>query len=342
MNSSDLQPMDMVTEISNRRRRRLLVALLAVGILPGCGGSSSREANGELTGKVASADLPAQSEWSYGSPFDAIVAGTDVDGYGLRVCRAEYQGGVHPGKTRADRSVCYVGWGGREIPLSTYQTLRTDWTWAWSGAVPDSAVEFGCEQPGWLGGCGAMLYPCRAYFGGGLHPGKIRPGFDGCYIPYGGSEIHVASYEVLLGTVPVEAVAVTPGAPLPAEAVVGGYDIDGTPLYPCSAPFQGGIHPGKTRADWGTCDVSWGGGEHWIASFNVLVPKFMDPWHTEAYAAGHEANGDWLGVCRSSYGGSLQVGKFVSWAGSCNFGFYGNEVAVWSGFPILGSPPPPK
>jgi hypothetical protein len=342
MNAIGARTRERISAVSDGRRRKLLPALLAVGLLPGCGGRASRS---ETTGKVASADLPEERAWSDDVPFDAIVAGADVDGSTLLVCRAEYEGGVHPGKTRADRNVCYIGWGGREIALPTYQTLKPDWVPASGGAVPDSAVDFGCEftAPGGLGGCGPALYSCRAYYGGGLHPGKIRPGFDGCYIPYANSEIHVASYEVLADTVPLDTWSMTGAPPSPPYfAVVGGYDTDGAPLYPCIASYQSGRHPGKTRSDWGTCDVSWGGGEHWIADYGVLVPRFIDPWLPSWYPAGHEADGRELGICHASAANSVQVGKYLPWAGTCNFGFNGTEIAaVWEAFTILGFPPQP-
>jgi len=37
------------------------------------------------------------------------------------VCRANFRGGLHPGKTWRGR--CNIGWGGQEFPLSTYEVL---------------------------------------------------------------------------------------------------------------------------------------------------------------------------------------------------------------------------
>jgi len=41
---------------------------------------------------------------------------------------------------------------------------------------------------------------CRAAHDGGTHPGKIKTGFQGCIISYGGVEVPINSYEVLVET----------------------------------------------------------------------------------------------------------------------------------------------
>jgi hypothetical protein len=40
------------------------------------------------------------------------------------VCRANFRGGLHPGKTWRGR--CNIGWGGQEFPVSTYDVLVTN------------------------------------------------------------------------------------------------------------------------------------------------------------------------------------------------------------------------
>ncbi len=40
------------------------------------------------------------------------------------VCRADFRGGLHPGKTWRGR--CNIGWGGQEFPVSTYEVLVTN------------------------------------------------------------------------------------------------------------------------------------------------------------------------------------------------------------------------
>lgn len=67
------------------------------------------------------------------------------------------------------------------------------WQAARNGQIPDGAVVGGNEPNG------ASLFICRAAFNGGVHPGKIRFGFQGCFIPYGGQEHRVSNYEVMVG-----------------------------------------------------------------------------------------------------------------------------------------------
>ncbi|MEM9093223.1 MAG: DM9 repeat-containing protein, partial [Cyanobacteria bacterium P01_F01_bin.53] len=45
-------------------------------------------------------------------------------GYPLRVCQAEYQGGMHPGKLWLD--MCHISWGGQEFPMTDYNLLTVN------------------------------------------------------------------------------------------------------------------------------------------------------------------------------------------------------------------------
>jgi len=69
---------------------------------------------------------------------------------------------------------------------------RLQWVAASGGTVPGGALQGGQEANG------SPLYICHAMHLGGVHPGKVRPGFSGCNIPYGGQEIVVPNYEVLV------------------------------------------------------------------------------------------------------------------------------------------------
>jgi hypothetical protein len=96
--------------------------------------------------------------------------------------------------------------------------------------------------------------------------------------------------------------------------------------------FGGGLVPGKTRPPWKYCDVGWGGSEHSVTSYNVLVPSFKAA--TDVFTAGNEADGSVLGVCNASYQNSTQVGKYLS-SGLCAFGYAGTEVGVPAGPHVL-------
>src|SRR5436190_23145289 len=46
-------------------------------------------------------------------------------------------------------------------------------------------------------------------------------------------------------------------APIPPNAIQGGVNDDGKPLYICHAHYNNGVHPGKWYV--GHCNIGWGG-----------------------------------------------------------------------------------
>jgi hypothetical protein len=121
------------------------------------------------------------------------VTGGQEPGRTLYICRANFQGGTHPGKLIAGN--CNIGYGGREVEVRNYEALVQQgsvplrWVAAAGGQVPAGAVTGGQEP-------GRTLYICRANFQGGIHPGKLIAG--NCNIGYGGREVEVRNYEVLV------------------------------------------------------------------------------------------------------------------------------------------------
>ncbi|HEX4046039.1 MAG TPA: DM9 repeat-containing protein [Gammaproteobacteria bacterium] len=111
----------------------------------------------------------------------------------------------------------------------------------------------------------ATLYVCRGNYGGGIHPGKLYNGF--CNISWGGSEISLAHYQVLVSHANLAWVGASNGF-IPMNAVEGGYQHDG-PLYICQAAFQGGMHVGKVYGQ--NCNIGWSGREEIVPYYNVLV-----------------------------------------------------------------------
>jgi hypothetical protein len=88
--------------------------------------------------------------------------------------------------------------------LSQMDNNGLEWATAANGRIPSGALEVGYQDSG-------PLYVCRVRYRGGLHPGKIASGFSGCNIGYGGREITVRQYEVLMGSD-------TPSAKQPEQA----------------------------------------------------------------------------------------------------------------------------
>jgi hypothetical protein len=137
-------------------------------------------------------------------PAGAIVAGHESDGPILYAARAYYQGGLHPGKIETGFGGAHIAWGGKEISVPNYEVFcgvregYYTWVRASGGNIPSNAIEVGHESDG------PILYATRAYYQGGLHPGKIETGFGGAHIAWGGKEISVPNYEVLCWISPRE------------------------------------------------------------------------------------------------------------------------------------------
>jgi hypothetical protein len=139
------------------------------------------------------AELSWKNEGKFGAPNGAIIAGRE-NGDNLYICRAQYNGGRHPGKVVDGR--CNIGYGGEEVTLSSYKVLVNDgsnsdleWVSSRNGYAPNGAVLGGRED-------GDPLYICRAMFNGTKHPGKLVG--ESCNIGYGGNELSFSSYEVLV------------------------------------------------------------------------------------------------------------------------------------------------
>jgi hypothetical protein len=124
-------------------------------------------------------------------PSGSLVSGHEAGGEKLYLCRANYKGGVHPGKVRTAFGACNIGWGDNEVAVKEYETYVI-WQKATDGEVPASAIVGGAESSG------EKLYVCRGNHEGGVHSGKVRKAFGACNISWGGKEVKVNPYEVLI------------------------------------------------------------------------------------------------------------------------------------------------
>jgi hypothetical protein len=280
---------------------------------------------------AAPSALPSDANWPLGLTQDSIVFGTDADGAPLYACRASYLGSIQVGKTRADWSFCDFGHGGVERLSTDYQTLAASWSSASGGAIPAGARDFGNGA-----GPDPSVYVCRAGIGGSLQVGKIRAGFPGCDVTFGGQEHFVATYQVLAAstfpTVEVE----TTNTPAFAE-ISAGTDLNDATLYPCFVGYAGSVEPGKTRADWSACVIGFGGQEIFVsAPYSVLTAEMSrTATFNNPYQAGTDTDGRPLGVCASSFNTSTQVGKLLGPTSACSFGYGGSEVLVASTASVL-------
>jgi hypothetical protein len=168
-----------------------------------------------------------------------------------------------------------------------------------------------------------------------MQPGKVRPGLGGCHIGFGGAELTLNPYEVLVAgpfnELPVQNYQLGSGnIPFRLGPVMGGFEVDGQPLYVCLAGFNGGEHPGKTRPGLGSCNIGWGGAEQPVplSKSAALILKWMLPANVQylSFQAGSEANGEPLYICNASANGGFYPGKYSRSLNACVLGLNGGEV----------------
>lgn len=124
---------------------------------------------------------------------------------------------------------------------------------------------------------------------------------------------------------------------IPGNAYPIGFDSDKQTLYSCTAAFAGRPTPGKIANGFEGCHVSFGGGEHLVRSYRVIV----DPTGNTPYAlisatdgnvpprailGGQDIDGSSLFICGALHAdGSVQVGKVRPGLGGCNYAYGGRE-----------------
>ncbi|KAJ2696064.1 hypothetical protein FB645_006304 [Coemansia sp. IMI 203386] len=109
---------------------------------------------------------------------------------------------------------------------------------------------------------------------------------------------------------------------IPPNAVQGGIEKDGTPLFVARTMYKGGLHPGKVgqHLENGGCNIGWGHKEVAVHDYQVLCGDASRlRWVRQEgalnidgfwpYPAGHEETGEPLYVAKTLYDGSQQLGK---------------------------------
>lgn len=144
-----------------------------------------------------------------------VIVGGQEPGRTLPICRAAYRDGLHPGKIVAGN--CNFGWGGKEILDPKFDVLTgrpaIRWVAARNGAPLPAGAFIGGSEPG------RLLPVCRASYQQGMHPGKVVAG--NCNIGWGGKEIVLPNYEVMVPGQPVGTIGAA-GAGVQAVGAAGG------------------------------------------------------------------------------------------------------------------------
>eukprot|EP00727_Mastigamoeba_balamuthi_P010465 m51a1_g6040 hypothetical protein (176) ;mRNA; f:164328-165059 len=141
------------------------------------------------------------------------------------------------------------------------------WVPAHGSSIPPNAVVGGRDCDG------SDLYIARAHHNGSVIPGKGHPQHGCCFVAFGGKEIAVTDYEVLVG--PPGAIprwqTVTPGMPI--QGTQAGHDVGGQPLYVGRVWTHDCMCLGKAAPHLNGINVSYSGKEHVVSgqTFEILI-----------------------------------------------------------------------
>lgn len=130
-------------------------------------------------------------------PEGALEGGRDADGDVIFVGRVYKDGDMMPAKVIPNKGGAYVCWGSEEHKVEEFQVLAGAgflWAHCTSGQTLPGAVPAGKTKDG------ETLYVGRAEHKGSISIGKVHPSHGCLYFPFGGEEIKVESYEVLIRT----------------------------------------------------------------------------------------------------------------------------------------------
>ncbi|KAJ2785674.1 hypothetical protein H4R18_000365 [Coemansia javaensis] len=109
---------------------------------------------------------------------------------------------------------------------------------------------------------------------------------------------------------------------IPPNAVQGGTESDGTPLFVARVAYKGGLHPAKAghHLQNGGCSLGWGHKEISVSEYQVLCGDASrlrwvrqdGPLQVRGFVplpAGREETGEPLYIAKTTHEGSQQLGK---------------------------------
>ncbi|KZT29050.1 carbohydrate-binding module family 12 protein [Neolentinus lepideus HHB14362 ss-1] len=149
----------------------------------------------------------------------------------------------------------------------------TTWVLVHGKNIPRGAIHGGEEH-------GQPLYICRAFYdvSSVRTPSLIGKASShlqkGAVIGYRHEEIHLDTYEILIGDMRalrwVDHSGKLNVGTLSYRPVEGGRESDGTPIYIAQAPHKGGLHPGKATAVLDGAYITYDGTEKKVKEYRVL------------------------------------------------------------------------
>jgi len=234
-----------------------------------------------------------------------------------------------PAKVVPNKHQAYVAWGGEEHTKHDIEVLTGHhyvWIPSAEGRVPPHALKVGHTADG------EPLYVGRGHLNGSLTPGKIHPSHGCLYIPYGGGEHKLESYEVL---VQPETWVSSSGSNIVPGTIFAGRDADGDDIYVGRAYHEGDLLPAKVIPNKSCAYVPFGGQEHVKYDFELLagygygwVPDSNGGVPPSAIICGRTSDGEPLYIGRGHYQGSTTPGKIHPSHGCLYIPFGGQEVRI--------------
>lgn len=200
-------------------------------------------------------------------PPYTVSGGHDSDGAAIYVGRSEHEGEILACKVIPDKGCAFLAWGGQEHPKYHYELLTGPgygWVASGNGGTAPNAVVTGCT------GDGEPMYIGRGHHCGSLTVGKVHASHGCLYIPYGGQEVRLTNYEVLVRQ-PTDTWVPTSMCNAPAGAVVAGHDSDGTVIYVSRSMHNGCMMPAKFIPNRSEAYVACEGNEIHKSNVEVLV-----------------------------------------------------------------------
>ncbi|KAJ6636014.1 Natterin-3 [Pseudolycoriella hygida] len=160
---------------------------------------------------------------------------------------------------------------------------------------------------------GSVIYVGRASYKGVFLPAKIIPSKNACYVAYGGAELFVENFEVLIGDKDFKWESASDGR-IAVGAVATGKD-GNEEIFVGRVPFQNSLTVGKVHPSHRCIYFPYNGREERSSNYEVLVHKNLeltwaashirDALPRDAVLGGRDSDGAQMYVGRAIFEGGL-------------------------------------